>query len=108
MKKLLTVLFVFFSIFALNVSQSSAVLYLLDDFTLKVGTEYIDDIDYLLYTSVSHVNITDDHGPGGLSKGDTFTDAVVFSIGATGLINDSTGAILTYRTGKYFSGFFIS
>ena len=100
MKKLLTVLFVFFSIFALNVGQSSATLMLLDDFTLKVGTEYIDKIDKLVYTGYSHVDISDDDGSGGVSVGDTFTDAVVFSITAGSLHNDSTGNITTYRSGN--------
>ena len=80
----------------ITTGSASATIILLDDWTLKVGTKYIDDIDFLNYTGISHVNITDIDS-NGFDAGDTFTDVFVFKIGAGDLENDSTGTIYNYR-----------
>ena len=76
-------------------------LILLDDFTFKAGSKYIDNIDKLQYLGRSHVNITDGDGSGTTlpTPGDSFTDAIIFSIGPGDFYNDSTGLIKTYRDG---------
>ena len=81
----------------MTASTASATLILMDDWTLKVGGKYIDNIDFLNYTGISHVNTTDDHLPNGLSAGDTFTDDFVFKISPGDFENEGSGTITTYR-----------
>lgn len=82
----------------MSAGSASATIILLDDWTLKVGTSYIDDIDFLNYTGISHVNTTDIDS-NGLDAGDPFTDSLVFKIGAGDFENEGTGTIYNYRDG---------
>ena len=81
----------------MTASSASATLVLMDDWTLLVGGKYIDNIDFLNYTGISHVNTTDDHLPTGLSAGDTFTDHFVFKISPGDFENEGSGTITKYR-----------
>lgn len=83
----------------MTAGSASATIIIMDDWTLKVGTKYIDDIDFLNYTGISHVNTTDNDS-NGLDAGDPFTDSAVFKISGGDFENDGSGTIYKYRDGS--------
>ncbi|MDD5451854.1 MAG: PEP-CTERM sorting domain-containing protein [Desulfovibrionales bacterium] len=103
MKKWFVLALCLLGVFALNVAQASAALVILDDWSLQVGGKTVKAIDYMTYTGLSHVNITDTD-LNGLDGGDPFTDVVAFKVGTSGLQNDATGTIIKYSDGSFIGG----
>lgn len=97
--KKLTFGLTFLCIFAFVITPSFADLTTMDNWTLKVGGNYIDGIDFMNYTGIAHVDTEDKYKPSGISENDPFTDTYVFKISPGDFENDSTGTITNYRGG---------